>query len=185
MIFRKYRRALFLDRDGVINVDHGYVHHPEDVVYIDGAIELINRANSLGYLTVVITNQAGIGRGYYSESQFLEFMSWLCRDLEKRGARVDKYYFSPCHPTEGVGLYRREDYMRKPNPGMFLAARRELDIDMSNSIMVGDKISDVQASCAAGVGTNLLLDADCFGEGAVFPYRRIAGLAEAVAVLGR
>lgn len=174
-----------MDRDGVINVDFGYVHRPEDVVYIDGAIELIKRANDLGYLSIVVTNQAGIARGYYSEDNFLEFMNWFCHDLEERGARLDRYFFSPCHPTEGIGCYRRDDFMRKPNPGMFLAAQRELGIDMPSSIMIGDKLSDIQASSAAGVGINMLLGTDEPMENGDLSFLRIGALTEAMVFLVR
>lgn len=176
-------KALFLDRDGVINIDRGYVHRAEETVYVDGVLQLIGKANSLRYLTIVVTNQAGIARGYYTEHQFFDYMNWLCADLARQSARIDKYYFSPCHPTEGIGIYRREDYMRKPNSGMFIAARDEFDVDMSQSIMIGDKLSDLQASYAAGVGTNFLLGSNLTQHDVAFPLQCIRDLTEVMMFL--
>lgn len=146
------RPALFLDRDGVINVDHGYVYRPDDFDFIDGIFELVAAANSVGYLVVVVTNQAGIGRGYYSESDFHELMGWVRQRFSMRGAYIDAVYFCPFHPEYGVGEYRRESDCRKPAPGMLLQAERDLGIDLGGSIFIGDKCSDMLAGFAAGVG---------------------------------
>ncbi len=151
------RPALFLDRDGVINVDHGYVHRQEDFIFVEGIHELIRAANAHGYVTVVVTNQAGIARGIYTEQQFLELTKWMCEQLARENAHVDKVYYAPSHPTEGMGRYRREDFLRKPNPGMILQAKAELHLDVGNSVLVGDKYSDIEAGIAAGVGCNVLL----------------------------
>ena len=149
-------RALFLDRDGVINVDHGYVCTREQFDFVDGIFDLCRRAADLGYLIVVVTNQAGIGRGYYTEQQFLELMGWMCRVLRENGAPVAKVYFCPFHPEHGIGNYKVDSIDRKPGPGMILQAARELDIDLADSILLGDRESDIQAGTAAGVGHNLL-----------------------------
>lgn len=109
-------KALFLDCDGVINVDTGYLHKQQDCVFIDGITELLKTAKRLGYLNIVITNQAGIGRGYYSENEFQTFMNWMNASL---GNLIDDYFFCPFHPEHGVGSYRRDSWDRKPNPGMF------------------------------------------------------------------
>lgn len=151
------RPALFLDRDGVINVDHGYVHTPEEFQFIEGIFDLVAAANRAGYLVVVVTNQAGIGRGYYSEEQFQVLTHWMRARFTEHGGKIDGVYFCPYHPEHGIGEYRRESEFRKPAPGMLLQAQRELDIDMSNSIFVGDKASDMQAGRAAGVGKLILL----------------------------
>lgn len=146
------RKALFLDRDGVINVDHGYVCTPGRTDFIDGIFELCRVARQAGHLLVVITNQAGIGRGYYSEQQFLDYMDWMRGEFERRGATLDAVYHCPHHPTDGIGDYRRECECRKPAPGMILRARRDLGLDLARSTLVGDKASDVAAGRAAGVG---------------------------------
>ena len=154
------RRALFLDRDGVINVDHGYVVHPDDIEFIDGIFELVALAKSLNYLVVVITNQSGIGRGYYTEGEFHQLMAWLSDSFAKCGGALDKYYFCPDHPEHGVGEFRRDSPLRKPNPGMILAAVTDLNIDLPHSVLVGDNMSDIKAGISAGIGTNLLLSND-------------------------
>lgn len=151
------RRALFLDRDGVINVDHGYVHTPEKFEFVDGIFDVVAAANRAAYIVVVVTNQAGIGRGYYSEAQFYALTDWMKTKFAEHGARIDAVYFCPYHPEHGIGRYRCESEFRKPAPGMLLQAQRELNIDLSSSIFVGDKASDIQAGRAAGVGRLLLL----------------------------
>jgi len=158
------RRALFLDRDGVINVNHGYVHKPENFEFIDGIFELVRKAREFGYIVLVVTNQSGIGRGFYSEDDFLKLTNWMNHQFTLRGASIDAVYFCPYHPSYGVGDYRRESPMRKPAPGMLLQARDEFGIDMPHSVMLGDKHSDMQAGAAAGVGTLLWLNPDEEGE---------------------
>jgi D-glycero-D-manno-heptose 1,7-bisphosphate phosphatase len=151
------RPALFLDRDGVINVDHGYVWRVEDVEFVDGIFELVVAARRCGYLVVVVTNQAGIGRGLYSEADFHRVMDWIRAEFERRGGAIDAVYFCPFHPEHGIGEYRRDSECRKPAAGMFLSAARDLTIDLARSVMVGDKTSDAEAARAAGVGTRLFL----------------------------
>lgn len=149
-------RALFLDRDGVINVDHGYVINREDFHFIDGIFELVRYAKSLGYLVVVITNQAGIGRGYYTEEEFHQLMDWVVERFAKNEGTIDKVYFCPDHPVDGIGHYRRYSPMRKPGPGMILAACEEFNIDPLQSVLIGDKMSDIEAGQAAKIATTLL-----------------------------
>jgi D-glycero-D-manno-heptose 1,7-bisphosphate phosphatase len=150
------RRALFIDRDGVINVDRGYVCRQDQFEFIEGIAEVIRCANKLDYLVIVVTNQAGIGRGYYTEQEFLDLTEWMCGVLRDRGAPISKVYFCPFHPEHGVGIYKVDSIYRKPGPGMILQAAAEFDIDLPRSILVGDKETDVQAGVAAGVGCNLL-----------------------------
>lgn len=149
--------ALFLDRDGVINKDHGYVYKPENFEFIDGIFELVATAKRAGYLVVIVTNQAGIGRGYYSEADFHSLMDWMSARFEEYGGQIDAIYFCPYHPEFGVGQYRCESKCRKPAPGMLLEAVKSLDIDLTKSIFIGDKPSDMAAGNAAGVATLLLL----------------------------
>jgi D-glycero-D-manno-heptose 1,7-bisphosphate phosphatase len=150
--------ALFLDRDGVINVDYAYVHRKEDFHFVDGIFELCRAAKRLGYRIFVITNQAGIGRGYYNEQDFHTLSAWMQAEFEKEGAAIDAVYFSPFHPEHGIGEYRKHTDCRKPGPGMLQQAAREFEVDFARSVLVGDKLSDVQAGQAAGVGCNLLFD---------------------------
>lgn len=154
------RRALFLDRDGVINIDHAYVHKQESFEFIDGIFDFVRKAREFGYLVLVVTNQAGIGRGYYSEDEFLTLTEWMKVQFAARDAPIDAVYFCPDHPQHGVGRYRRDSPMRKPAPGMLLQARDEFGINMALSVMVGDKRTDMQAGAAAGVGTLLWLNPD-------------------------
>jgi len=154
--FDTRRRALFLDRDGVININHGYVHSVDNFEFIDGIFDMVRAAHTKNFKIVVITNQAGIGRGFYSEQQFHQLTSWMCKIFIKAGAPIDKVYFSPFHPTEGLGKYKKNDFSRKPNPGMILQAQLELGLDLNNSILIGDKVSDIQAGISAGLGLNIL-----------------------------
>jgi D-glycero-D-manno-heptose 1,7-bisphosphate phosphatase len=149
--------ALFLDRDGVINIDYGHVHVKENFNFKPGIFELVYAANEAGYLCVVVTNQAGIGRGLYSTEDFRTLSNWMCRQFENKGALIDAIYYSPFHPTEGKGKYLLEEDTRKPGAGMFHEAVDDLDIDVSRSIMVGDKISDMKASVLANVARSYLL----------------------------
>lgn len=152
--------ALFLDRDGVINVDHNYVHRREDVDFGDGIFELVAAAKAAGYMVIVITNQAGIGRGYYTEDDFLQLMAWMKGRFQEHSGDLDAVYFCPYHP-DGQGEYRGESAFRKPAPGMILQAAAELDIDLAESLLVGDKISDIQAGIAAGIPKRFLLGIAC------------------------
>ena len=141
------RPALFLDRDGVINVDRGYVVKQEDFEFYPGIFELCRIAKSLGYLIFVVTNQSGIERGYYTEQNFLKLNDWMCTVFKAHGADIDKVYYCPF-------LYSTD---RKPMPGMILRAAQEFDVDLSRSVLVGDKETDIQAGISAGVGINLLI----------------------------
>jgi len=150
--------ALFLDRDGVINVDHGHVYKPDDIVFVDGIFELVEKAKKEKFIVVVITNQAGIGKGYYSETDFYELMSWMKDKFVKHGGKIDAVYFCPFHFEDGVGYYKKDADCRKPKPGMILKAELELNLNLSSSILIGDKNSDIEAGLAAGVGNNFLLN---------------------------
>ena len=145
------RRALFLDRDGVINVDHGYVHRPDQFEFIDGIFELCRHARDLGYLIVVVTNQAGIGRGYYTEEAFDDLTTWMKQQFADQGIDIAAVYFCPHHAQHGVGGYKRDCVRRKPNPGMLQDAAREHGVDLRTSILIGDKESDIVAGRRAGL----------------------------------
>lgn len=149
--------ALFLDRDGIINVDHGYVFRKSDFEFTEGIFELCRWAKNQGFLIIVVTNQAGIGRGLYTEADFHELTRWMCDVFALEGCAIDKVYFCPTHPEHGIGPYKVESFRRKPFPGMILEAAVEFEIDLARSVLVGDKLSDMQAGRAAGVRRNVLL----------------------------
>jgi len=151
------RKALFLDRDGVVNIDVGYLHEPGACVFLEDIFELVRMANHAGYVVVLVTNQAGIGRGYYSVDQFQAFTDWMLGEFQSRGARIDRVYYCPHHPEFGIGEYRQACACRKPQPGMFEQARADFDLDMAGSLMIGDKPSDLQAASRADVAHRFLL----------------------------
>ena len=170
-------RALFLDRDGVINEEIGYLIRSEDVRFVPGIVSLCRTAQRLGYRLVVVTNQSGIARGLYSEEQFQELMAWMQEALGREGVCLDAVYHCPYHPEHGVGDYRREHEDRKPSPGMLRRAAADLGLSLEDSVMVGDRCSDVAAANAAGLRQAFLLEGTeirrCDGE-----YRVIASLGE-------
>lgn len=151
-------KALFLDRDGVININHGYVYTKEDFDFLDGIFDLCRKAVLKGYKIFIVTNQSGIGRGYYSVEDFWTLTSWMCGQFDSQGIKIDKVYFSPFHVDAVIPEFKGDHFSRKPNPGMILQAMEEFDLDLGSSIMVGDKASDIEAGIAAGVGLSIHLD---------------------------
>ncbi|WP_129543207.1 D-glycero-beta-D-manno-heptose 1,7-bisphosphate 7-phosphatase [Serratia sp. 1D1416] len=149
--------AIFLDRDGTINVDHGYVHEIDDFQFIDGVIDACRELKKMGFALVLVTNQSGIARGMFSEDQFMYLTEWMDWSLADRDVDLDGIYFCPHHPEASQEEYRQVCDCRKPQPGMLLQAQQELNIDMAASYMVGDKPEDMQAAIAAGVGTMVLV----------------------------
>ncbi|MBE2896341.1 D-glycero-beta-D-manno-heptose 1,7-bisphosphate 7-phosphatase [Pasteurellaceae bacterium HPA106] len=149
-------KAIFLDRDGTLNVDYGYVHKIDDFTFIDGSIEALISLKKMGYLLVLVTNQSGIARGLFSEQQFLSLTEWMDWSLADRGVDLDGIYYCP-HLPEGKGEYAVACDCRKPAPGMLLQAIAELDIDPTQSVMIGDKLADIQAGLQAGIGCNILV----------------------------
>lgn len=149
-------KCVFLDRDGNINVEKDYLHKIEEFEFIDGAKESIKIFNDLGYLVVVVTNQSGVARGYYDEGSVKALHDYLQKEVKKIGGHIDGFYYCPHHPEKGIGGYKLDCDCRKPEPGMFLAAQKDLNIDFSNSIMVGDKISDVEAGKNLGMRSILV-----------------------------
>jgi D-glycero-D-manno-heptose 1,7-bisphosphate phosphatase len=150
-------RALFLDRDGVINVDKNYVCRSEDFEFLPGIFDLCQTAQEACFIPIVVTNQAGIGRGFYTEDDFRRLTAWMLEQFRARGIRVGQVYHCPYHPTAGIGAYLRESFDRKPNPGMLLRAKDEFALDLTNSVLVGDRDTDIAAGRAAGVRHNLKL----------------------------
>jgi len=149
------RKALFLDRDGVINVNHGYVHTAEQTDWVQGIFELCKTARDADFNLIVVTNQAGIARGYYDEATFVAYTRWLHQQFRRKGVPLLATYFCPHHPEAGVGQWQVDCVYRKPNPGMILAAAERFGLDLSVSVMVGDMPSDRQAAQFSGVGTYL------------------------------
>ena len=149
--------ALFLDRDGVINHETGYLYRCEDVRWVDGVFPLGRAAIALGYRLVVVTNQAGIARGLYNTGDFLALMTWMGAEFAAQGAPLAAVYHCPYHPEHGLGEWRREHEDRKPSPGMLLRAARDLRLDLSRSVLVGDRCSDIAAAHAAGLAEAFLL----------------------------
>ncbi len=145
------RPCAFLDRDGTLNVDHAYVHTPDKFDWTQDAIEAVRWLNEAGYLVIVVTNQAGIGRGYYTEAQFHALMQWMNAELRRHGAHLDAYEFCPYHAEHGVGEYKRESDCRKPNPGMLLRAIDTWPIRREGSFICGDKPKDVEAGRRASL----------------------------------
>lgn len=145
------RPALFLDRDGAVVEETGYLCRVEDIVMIPGAAETIAAANKRGIAVVLVTNQAGIGRGYYGWAEFQIVQQAIVASLAAAGARIDAVYACPHHP-QGQGAYAHPDHpARKPNPGMLLQAAADLAIDLKQSWLVGDKAIDVEAAKRAGI----------------------------------
>ena len=149
-------RALFLDRDGVINIDYGYVSSIEKFEFVEGIFDLVKYAHDKGYLVIVITNQSGIGRGYYTEHEFEELTRWMCGIFKDEGCLITQVYFCPSHPDHGLGKYRVNDWRRKPMPGMIIDAARDYDLDLKSSVLIGDKSSDIEAGRSSKVGCNIL-----------------------------
>ena len=142
---------VLLDRDGVLNVDHGWVHTPQEWEWMPGAIEAVKRLNDCGALVAVVTNQAGIARGMYTEDEYLRFERWIADELAEHGAHLDAVYHCPHHPTQGESELTRVCECRKPAPGMLHAALAEFTVRPDRAVFIGDKESDMAAAAAAGV----------------------------------
>ncbi|PPQ40115.1 D-alpha,beta-D-heptose 1,7-bisphosphate phosphatase [Rhodoblastus acidophilus] len=175
--------ALFLDRDGVINVDHGYVSRPEDFEFTAGAFQLARAGAEADWPVIVVTNQSGIARGFYSEQEFCELTAWMVERFRAEGARIAGVYHCPHHPEGSVDAYRADHDWRKPKPGMFLAARDDLGVDLQRSIMVGDQGSDIEAAAAAKVPVRILVRSAYQKPSAAEPTHQVASTVEAAALV--
>ena len=149
-------KALFLDRDGVINIDYGHVFKKENFDFVEGIFSLCKKAVELDYRLFVITNQAGIGKGYYSLEEYEELTTWMITKFDEKNISLDKVYYCPYHAEAKIVKYRKKHHLRKPNPGMILLAKEEFDLDLSRSILIGDKVSDIEAGNRGGVNLNFL-----------------------------
>ena len=144
------QKAVFLDRDGVINVDKSYVYKQEDFEFCEGVFEALHHFKHLGYLLIIVTNQSGIGRGYYREEDFQSLSAWMKQELSHENITIDAIYHCPHAPEVGCEC-------RKPKSGMFQEAIRDFDIDVRASWMIGDKQSDIEAALGAGIEQTIML----------------------------
>ena len=147
------QKALFLDRDGVVNVEKDYLYKVEDFEFIDGIFDLITYYQQLDYKIFVVTNQSGIARNYYSENDFNNLTQWMISEFLKHNIKIEKVYFCPHHPD-----ISGECSCRKPKPGMIIEAANSYDIDLEHSIMIGDKERDIEAGLNAGIKETYLFD---------------------------
>ena len=145
-------KALFLDRDGVINIEKNYVHQIKDFDFLEGIFELCRKFQSKGYLIFIVTNQAGIARGYYTLDDYNILTSWMLKEFEKHEIIISNVYHCPHHPD-----FNRKCLCRKPNTKMLTDAKNEFNLDFKKSILIGDKLSDIECGKNAGIGTNILI----------------------------
>jgi D-glycero-D-manno-heptose 1,7-bisphosphate phosphatase len=164
-------RALLLDRDGVINEDINYLHRKEDFKFIPGIFDLCRTAAEHNFMLIIITNQSGIARGYYSENDFMKLTEWMFSKFAERGIKLTKLYACPHLATADLPEYRLDCPARKPNPGMLLKAQAEFNLDLPECVLIGDKVSDMEAGIRAGIGRLFLLDNNQYP--AALPYSEI------------
>jgi|SRR5215831_4429569 len=153
----KIRRAVFIDRDGTLNEDIGYVSKPDELVLYPWAAQAVRLVNASGFLAVVITNQSGIARGMYTEEMLAEIHSRMIEELAHKGARIDAVYYCPHHPDVGSQRYRLKCDCRKPHPGLLKTAAREHNLDLSRSFVIGDKAGDIKLAENSGAHGALVL----------------------------
>ena len=149
-------KIVFLDRDGTINEEVEYLHKPSDLVIFPGVSAALKRLKEQGFRLVVVTNQAGVARGYYSESDVEQLHEYMNRLLSKDGAEIDRFFYCPHHPVHGIGDYKQSCHCRKPDIGMFQMAEKYFKVDKSHSYMIGDKLLDTEAGRRYGVNSILV-----------------------------
>ena len=149
-----------MDRDGVINYDYGYVFQHKDFHFRDKIFELVQYANKRKYSVIIVTNQSGIGRGYYAEDDFEELNNWMLEKFSEHQCKIDAVYYCPDHPVHGIGKYKRDSDYRKPKPGMINRAIKDYNISATESILIGDKMSDIEAGFSAKISKLYLFDPD-------------------------
>ena len=155
------RPAVFLDRDGVLIEDSGYPHRPEDLVLIPGAARAVSGIHAAGALAIIVTNQSGVARGLFSLEQMEAFNALLVERLAADGGRIDAVYACPFHAEAVADRFRHPDHPdRKPNPGMILRAAQDHGVDLSRSLMIGDRDTDLEAARRAGVAGHLFTGGD-------------------------
>ncbi|CAK0773232.1 D-glycero-D-manno-heptose 1,7-bisphosphate phosphatase [uncultured Gammaproteobacteria bacterium] len=154
------RPGLLLDRDGVVNIDSGYVATAERCRFLPGVFTLARRAFDRGFAVVIVTNQSGVARGYYTEEQYFVFAAWVADRFAAEGVPLAGQFHCPYHADAVSERYRRDSYWRKPNPGMIRQAARTLRLELARSVMLGDHVGDLLAARAAGVGVRVLVGRD-------------------------
>ena len=152
------KTALFLDRDGVINVNYGYVYEHHNIDFIAGIFDLVKRANESDMMVIVVSNQSGVARGYYQESDVDALHKWMAKEFRSRGAIIDDFFYCPHHPTAGIKQYLKDCECRKPKTGMLRAAAEKHGVLLNQSTLVGDKITDMQAAMSANIKNAYWLD---------------------------
>jgi D-glycero-D-manno-heptose 1,7-bisphosphate phosphatase len=165
------RRAVFMDRDGTISEEVGYVNHPSRYKVFPYSAEAVKLLNESGWLAILVTNQAGVARGYFTEDVITAVHNVLSQELEKKGARLDAIYYCAHHPTVGEEPYRFACNCRKPKPGLIERAVQEFDIDVQQSWMIGDRYSDIELARNAHVRAGFVLSGYGRGE---WEYQRAA-----------
>ena len=157
---RTRRPAIFFDRDGVLNRDIGSLHRPDDVEWLEGAKQAVRLCNDAGYFVFVVTNQAGVARGYYGEEDVHKLHAWMNAELARLVAHVDAFEYCPHHPDGAPGPYRRPCRRRKPEPGMMLDLLSAWPADKEASFLIGNMQSDLDAATGAGLKAHLYQDGD-------------------------
>lgn len=150
-------RAIFLDRDGVIVEDSNYVHRTDQLKLIPGSAEAIKLLNENNFLIIVVTNQAGIAKGYFTEEDTILFNRLMEEKLKRRGAHIDAIYYCPHHPDAKIEKYKINCNCRKPKPGMLKEAEKDFNIDLRRSFIIGDKLSDIDAGKCVECKTIMVL----------------------------
>ena len=175
------RKAVFLDRDGTINVEKNYLYRIEDFVFLPGVLAGLKRFQEAGYLLIILTNQSGIARGYYTEREYKKLEAWMLAEFEKEGIKIDAVYYCPHLTDADVEEYRQECECRKPLLGMFKKAIAEYDIDIDNSVAIGDKMRDLAICDICKAQGYLVYGADCIEKKCVKSniYSISGGIAEA------
>jgi D-glycero-D-manno-heptose 1,7-bisphosphate phosphatase len=160
------RKALFLDRDGVLNIDHGYVGSRDRFEWVDGALDAIRHATQAGWHVFIVTNQSGVARGLYTEDSVRDLLDWIAGQARAAGGTIDDVRFCPFHPDGTVDAYRQLHPWRKPLPGMLLDLIRAWELDPNRAVMIGDQQTDMRAAAAAGMSGHL------FGGGNLLAFLR-------------
>ena len=178
------KKALFLDRDGVINHEKGFVHTKENFIFQEGIFELVTKANSNGYHVIIITNQSGIARGYFTEKKFLNLMNWMMHQFKAKGCVISKFYYCPFHPNAKIISYKKNSYFRKPSPGMIINAKKEFSLNLKESLLIGDRITDIEAGNNAGIGKCFLFSSnEDYNHESGLKFKRINSLSEVSKIL--